>query len=369
MVHLPEPCEERDARWNPPPEHQGVLAPLDLQGAPLVLADRLEPGPCLVQRAPDQAGVAVDMRELRIRVSGELEQAVECAAPEDLDLGARVAQQPHEGIRIGAGRGRGHADPSALAGVEEKGDREVRPGPRQEVQVHRGRCLVESVDRFVERTGLFGRCRRLRDFLEALDLRLQLPDPGLNGSVRLAVSALQPSDFRALLGDPVETPPCLPRPVEVPTAGLPKGCIEPSDEPRRETLLLRRFPEVRCDRLDVAGEDPHLAPVVDLALAEEAIDPLTISIQGAVEDTRDSLHFLAGPPDRFEELRGLRLEGLRGRLVAGRHESDAMEPRTYLGSFVRLSKPPCTAISYISGRPSRFRGSRPGHRSHPPPGG
>src|SRR5207245_4289933 len=351
------------------PEHQRVLAPLDLQGAPLVLANCLEPRPCLIQGASDQAGVPVDVRELRSRGSGELEKSVDRAASERVNLRARVAQQAHERTGIGAGRRRGHADPAALAGVEEEWDRQVRPGPRQEVQVRRGRCLVESGDRFVERAGRLGGCRRLRDFLQALDLRPQLPDPGLNRAVRFAVSALQPSDFRALLGDPVETPPCLPRPVEIPTAGLPKGRIEPSDEPRRETLLLRRFPEVRRDRLDVPREDPHLAPVVDFALADEPIDPLAISIQGAVEDARDSLDFLAGPPDRFEELRGLRLEGLRGRLVAGRHESDAMEPRTYLDSFVRLSKPPCTAISYISGRPSRFRGSRPGHRSHPPPGG
>src|SRR5436309_15645616 len=142
-------------------------------------------------------------------------------------------------------------------------------------------------------------------------------------------------------------------PVEVSPAGLPKRRIEPSDQPRRETLLLHRFCEVRRDRLDVPGEDPHLAPVVDFALADETIDPLAIPIQGAAEDARNLLDFLAGPLDRFEEFRGLRLEGLRGRLVAGRHENDAMEPRAYLGSFGRLSKPRFVAISYISGRPSR----------------
>src|SRR6266849_2531605 len=33
-----------------------------------------------------------------------------------------------------------------------------------------------------------------------------------------------------------------------------------------------------------------------------------------------------------------------------------MEPRAYLGSFGRPSKPPLTAVSYISGRPSRSVG-------------
>src|SRR5437867_1621320 len=244
VVHLPEPLEERDDRRNPPSEHQGVFAPLDLQGAPLVLADRLQPRPCLVQGASDQPRVPVDVREFRIRVSGEFEQAVERAASERLDLRARVAQQPHERIGIGAGRRRGDADPPALAGVEEERDCEVRPGPRQEIQIRRGRH-------------------------------------------------------------------------------------------------------------DVPREDPHLAPVVDFALADETVDPLAIPIQGAVEDARDPLDFLAGPPDRFEELRGLRLEGLRGRLIAGRHENDAMEPRAYLGSFGRLSKPRFVAISYNSGKPSR----------------
>ena len=80
----------------------------------------------------------------------------------------------------------------------------------------------------------------------------------------------------------VETTPRLPRPVEVAPAGLPKRRIEPGDEPRREALLLHRFSEVRRDRLDVPREDPHLAPVVDFALADETVDPLAIPIQGAV---------------------------------------------------------------------------------------
>jgi len=62
-----------------------------------------------------------------------------------------------------------------------------------------------------------------------------------------------------------------------------------------------------------------LAPVVHLALADEAVDPLAISVQGAIEDAGDPFDLLARPPDRLEELRGLRLEGLRGRRVAGRH--------------------------------------------------
>src|SRR2546428_521805 len=261
VVHLPESFEEGADRGHAPPEHQRVFAPLDLEGTALVLADRLEPRPGLVERPPDQARIAVDVCQLRIGVCGELEQSVERTAAERVDLRTRVGQEPHEGVRVGAGRGRRYADPTAL--------------------------------------------RR----------------------------------------------------------------IEPGNEARRETFLLRRLPEVGGDRLDVPGEDANLPPVVDLALPEEAVDPLAIPIKRAVEDAGDPLDLLARPPDRFEELGSLRFEGIRRRRVAGRHESDAMEPRAYLGSFGRLSKPPLTAVSYISGRPSRSRGNRPRHRSHPPPRG
>src|SRR5207245_5574560 len=219
-----------------------------------------------------------------------------------------------------------------------------RPGPRQEIEVRRRRCLVESIDRFVERSGILRRRRRLRDLLEALHLRLQLPDAGFDTAVCFAVAGLEPSHLRALFGDPVESPPGFPCSIEVATPGLPQRRIKPRHEARRETFLLRRLPEVRGDRLDVAGEDAHLPPVVHLTLPEEAVDPLAIPIQRAVEDAGDSLDLLARPTDRFEELGGLRFEGICRRRVAGRHESHAMEPRAYLGSFGRSSKPPLTAV-------------------------
>src|SRR2546428_1563119 len=340
VVHLPESFEEGDDRGHAPPEHQRVFAPLDLEGTALVLADRLEPRPGLVERPTDQARIAVDVCQFRIRVCGELEQSVERTAAERVDLRTRVAQEPHEGVRVGAGRGRRHTDSAPLAHIEEERDCEVCAGPRQEVKVRGRRSLVESIDRFVERPCILGRGRRLRDLLEALDLSLQLPDPGFDRPIRLPIASLESSDFRALLGDPVESAPGFPRPIEIATAGFPQRRIEPGNEARRETFLLRRLPEVRGDRLDVPGEDAHLAPVVHLALPEEAIDPLSVAIQCSVEDAGDPLDLLARPPDRFKELGSLRFEGIRRRRVAGRHESDAMEPRAYLGSFGRLSKPP-----------------------------
>ena len=354
VVHLPESFEEGDDRGDAPSEHHRVLAPLDLEGPALVLADGLEPRPSLVERPPDQAGVAVDVRQLRIGICGELEQPIEGAAAERLDLRARVAQEPHERVRVGAGRGRRHADSTPLARVEEERHREVCAGPRQEVEVRGRRSLVEPVDRFVECSCVLRRGRRFRDFLEALDLRLQLPDPGFDGAVCLPVAGLESSDFRALLGDPVESPPGFPRPIEIATPGFPQGRIEPGHQARRETFLLRRLPEVGGDRLDVPGEDAHLAPVVHLTLPEEAVDPLAVPVQRAVEDAGDSLDLLARPTDRFEELGGLRFEGICRRRVAGRHESHAMEPRAYLGSFGR-SRNPLPPPFHIS--PDDHRGS------------
>src|SRR5436309_10537063 len=46
-------------------------------------------------------------------------------------------------------------------------------------------------------------------------------------------------------------------PVEVSPAGLPKRRIEPSDQPRRETLLLHRFSEVR-DRKSTRLNSSHV---------------------------------------------------------------------------------------------------------------
>src|SRR5207245_11677854 len=66
---------------------------------------------------------------------------------------------------------------------------------------------------------------------------------------------------------------------------------------------------------------------------------LAIPVQRSVEDAGNPLDLLVRSPDRFEELGGLRFEGIRRRRVAGRHESHAMEPRAYLGSFGRPSKP------------------------------
>src|SRR5712692_727812 len=297
IVHLPESLKEGDDRGDAPSENHRVLAPLDLEGASLVLADGLEPRPGLVERATDQARVAVDVRQFCVGVCGELQQAVERAAAECLDLGGRIAQEAHEGVRVGAGRGRRHADSAPLAHIEEERDREVRPGPRQEIEVRRRRCLVESIDRFVECSGILGGCRRLRDLLEALDMRLQLPDPGLDTAVSFAVAGLEPPDFGALLGDPVESAPGLPRPIEVATSGLPQRRIKPRHEARRETFLLDRLPEVRGDRLDVAGEDAHLPPIVDLAFPDEAVDSLAISVQRAVEDAGDPFHLRARPID------------------------------------------------------------------------
>src|SRR6266571_3564302 len=185
---------------------------------------------------------------------------------------------------------------TALSHIEEERDREVRPGPRQEVEVGGRRCLVESIDRLVERSGILGRGRRLRDLLEALDLRLQLPDPGFDTAVCLPVAGLEAPHLRALFGDPVESPPGFPCSIEVATAGFPQRRIEPGYEARRETFLLRRLPEVGGDRLDVAGEDAHLAPVVHLAFPEEAVDPLAVPVQRAVEDAGDPFDLLARPP-------------------------------------------------------------------------
>src|SRR5256712_9086477 len=63
VVHLPESFEEGDDRGHAPPEHQRVFAPLDLEGTALVLADRLERRPGLVERSPDQAGGPGDGRQ------------------------------------------------------------------------------------------------------------------------------------------------------------------------------------------------------------------------------------------------------------------------------------------------------------------
>src|SRR5437899_6440872 len=346
VVHLPEALQERHDRRDPAAEDRHVFAPLDLEAPSLVLADLLEPGPRLVQGASHESRVAVQMGQLGIRIRRQLEETVVRPAPKRLALRARVVQESHERLRVRSRGRRGDPDSAPLAALQQEGDRDVRAGARQEVQVScRGR-RVEPIHAVVERLRLLRRGRRFGDLLQPLGLGLQVPHTGLDAAESLPVLGLEPSDFGALLPDLVELPPRASRTVEVPPPRFPKGHVKDRDEPQRETLVLRSLREVRGDGLDVPREDPHLSPVVDLAIPDQAIDPFAEAIQRAVEDPRDALDFLPRAGDRFEQAGSLGFEGRGGRRVGRRHEDAAMEARTYLASFGRRSKPLLPPSSY-----------------------
>src|SRR2546426_425428 len=338
--------QERHDRRDPAAEDRHVFAPLDLEAPSLVLADLLEPGPRLVQGAADESRVAVQVGQLGIRIRRQLEETVVRPAPKRLALRARVVQESHERLRVRSRGRRGDPDSAPLAALQQEGDRDVRAGARQEVQVScRGRH-VEPIHAVVERLRLFRRGRRFGDLLQPFGLRLQVPHTGLDAAESLPVLGLEPSDFGALLPDLVELPPRASRTVEVPPPRFPKGHVKDRDEPQRETLVLRSLREIGGDGLDVPREDPHLSPVVDLAIPDQAIDPFAEAIQRAVEDPRDALDFLPRAGDRFEQAGSLGFEGRGGRRVGRRHADAAMEARTYLASFGPRSKPLLPRSSY-----------------------
>src|SRR3989442_10303672 len=346
VVHPPEALQERHDRRDPAAEDRHVFAPLDLEAPSLVLADLLKPGPRLVQGAADESRVAIQMGQLGIRIRRQLEETVVRPAPKRLALRARVVQESHERLRIRSRGRRRNPNPTALAALQKEGNRDVRAGARQEVQVSPGGRRVEPMHAVVERLRLFRPGRRLGCILQPLLLRRQVPHAGLDPAKSLTVLGLQPSDFGALLRDLVELPPRASRTVEVPPPCFPKGHVKDRDEAQRETLLLRGLREIRGDGLDIPREDPHLSPVVDLALPDQAIDPFAEAIQRAVEDPRDALDFLPCTGNRFEQAGCLGFEGRGGRRVGRRHEDAAMEARTYLASFGRRSKPSLPRSSY-----------------------
>src|SRR2546428_6997731 len=286
------------------------------------------------------------MGQLGIRIRRQLEETVVRPAPKRLALRARVVQESHERLRIRSRGRRGNPNPTALAALQKEGNRDVRAGARQEVQVSPGGRRVEPIHAVVERLRPFRRGRRFGDLLQPLRLGLQVPHTGLDPAKSLAVLGLEPSDFGALLRDLVELPPGAPRTVEVPPPRFPEGHIKDRNEPQRETLVLGGLREVRRDCLDVPREDPHLAPVVDLAIAYQPIDPFAEAIQRAVKDPGDALDFLPRAGDRFEQAGSLGFEGRGGQRVGRRHEEAAMEARTYLASFGRRSKPSPPRSSY-----------------------
>src|SRR2546427_6261148 len=124
------------------------------------------------------------------------------------------------------------------------------------------------------------------------------------------------------------------------------GSVTNRHESQRERRVFRVFRVVRGGGIVVPREDPHLSPVVDLAIPDQAIDPFAEAIQRAVEDPRDALDFLPRAGDRFEQAGSLGFEGRGGRRVGRRHEDAAMEARTYLASFGRRSKPLLPRSSY-----------------------
>src|SRR5205823_541387 len=115
-------------------EHRHVLAPLDLEGPSLVIPNRLEPRPRILEGPPDESRIAEHVGELRIRITGEFQESVEGAASEGLALGTRIVQQPEERLRIRPGRWSRNADSAPLGGVEQEGDRLISAGPRKEIE-------------------------------------------------------------------------------------------------------------------------------------------------------------------------------------------------------------------------------------------
>src|SRR5206468_9090332 len=136
-------------------------------------------------------------------------------------------------------------------------------------------------DAFIEFLGVLRGGGGFRDLLEAIDLRSELPDPRLDRAVPFSVGNLESTDLGPLLRDPIEFPPGFPGAVEVPLPSLPKGRIESRHEPEGQTLFLGGLAQVCSDRIDVPGEDQHMAPVVDLALPNQGVDPLPKPVEGA----------------------------------------------------------------------------------------
>src|SRR5438552_3437129 len=150
VVQLPQALDETDNGWRPAFQHGHVFAPLNLEGAPLVVPDCLQPGPTGIERAPDEPCIPEHVGELRVRVSGQFEQSVEGAAAERFALRARVVQEAQERLWITArGRG-GHADAGSLRGLEEERNRLVGSAPGEEIEVGCGRGSVEGVDALIE---------------------------------------------------------------------------------------------------------------------------------------------------------------------------------------------------------------------------
>src|SRR5437016_10489678 len=104
VVQLPQALDEPDNGRRPAFQHGHVLAPLNLEGAPLVVPNRLQPGPTGIERAPDEPCIPENVGELRIRVAGQFEQSVEGATAERFALRARVVQEAQERLWITAGR-------------------------------------------------------------------------------------------------------------------------------------------------------------------------------------------------------------------------------------------------------------------------
>src|SRR6267378_1403091 len=354
VVELPEALDETHDGRGPAFQHGHVLAPLDLKGTPLIVPDRFEPGPPGIERAADEPRISEHMGELRIRVTGQLEQAVEGAAPERFSLRAGVVQETEERLRVRAGRRGRHADPGSLGCLEEQRDRLVGSTPGQKVEVGCGRRGVEGVHVLIEFLSVLRRRGRFRDLLEAIDLRSELPNPRLDRAVSLPIRGLETADLGPLFRDPIELPPRLPRAVEVPFPCLPKGCVEARHEPQGQALFLRGLAKIRGDRVDVPREDPHLAPVVDLALADQTVDPLPKPVEGPVHEPRDPVDPFARLRDRIEETWGLRLEGVRVRPSGGGHEG-LSSPPDYLVCFGRRREFAHRTLSRYTG----FRSQRP----------
>src|SRR5947208_602122 len=354
VVQLPQALDETDNGWRPAFQHGHVFAPLNLEGAPLVVPDCLQPGPTGIERAPDEPCISEYVGELRVRVSGQFEQSVGGAAPERFALRARVVQEAQERLWITAGGRGGDADASSLRRLEQERNRLVSSAPGQEIEVGCGRGSVEGVDALIEFLGVLRRGGRFRDFLEAIDVRSELPDPRLDRAVPFSVRNLESADLGPLLRDPIELPPGFPGAIEVPLPSLPKGCIESRHEPEGQAFFLRGLAQVRGDRIDVPGEDPHLAPVVDLALPNQAVDPLPKPVEGPVHEPRHRVDPFPCPRDRIEQALRLRLERGCGGRIGGGHGGSLITSRLF--SFLRTTAG--TRVGKARSRTARSRSRR-----------
>src|SRR3990172_8162608 len=315
----PELHEEPDEGGDPAPEPPHTLRPLDPEGPARIVADELQPRPRRVEGGPDEARVPHRVGELRVGIPRELEEAVEGLCLERRPRGVLLPEQLQERLRVRPPRRGGDPDPPALGCVQEDRNRDVPAGPGEEVLVVPGHRLVERIDPPDERPRVRGGGGRLRDLPEAIDLRAEGADAGLDGPVGVTVRLLEASDLRGLVRGLVELPPGLAGPVEVPFLHLSEGEVEHGDVLRGEALLLRGPRDVPREGVDVPNEDLDLAPVVDLALPDQAVDPLAEPVQGAVEDPRDPLDPLPRPGDLLEELLRFPAERIPVEAFASRH--------------------------------------------------